>query len=61
LNGFDSANHPKLAFNVHVRNFQQATDYFWSAPKEVMTQLRPGTWGTMQLHRGNIPDVAKSE
>ena len=25
-------------------NYQHAIDYFWSAPKEVMTQLRPRTW-----------------
>lgn len=49
LNGFDPQNSTEMAFNLHVRNFQQATDYFWSAPKEVMTQLRPGTWGTMRL------------
>lgn len=49
LHGFDPAQHSRLAFNIHIRNFQQATDYFWSAPKEVMTQLRPGTWGTLML------------
>jgi hypothetical protein len=38
-----------MAFNIHVRNFQHAIDYFWSAPKEVMTQLRPNTWGPMYL------------
>jgi len=30
-------------------NFQHAIDYFWSAPKEVMTQLRPNTWGNLYL------------
>ncbi|MGH7213661.1 MAG: hypothetical protein ACREIT_02705 [Tepidisphaeraceae bacterium] len=49
LNGYDPANHPALAFNIHLRNFQHAIDYFWSAPKEVMTQLRPNTWGSLYL------------
>jgi hypothetical protein len=49
LNGYDPASQPAMAFNIHVRNFQHATDYFWSAPKEMMTQLRPNTWGTMYL------------
>jgi hypothetical protein len=38
-----------MAFNVNVRNFEQATEYFWSAPKEVLTQHRPGTWGQIYL------------
>jgi hypothetical protein len=49
LHGFDPANQPTLAFNIHVKNFQHAIDYFWSAPKEAMTQLRPNTWGTLVL------------
>lgn len=49
LNGFDPKNQPAMAFNIHVRNFQHAIAYFWSAPKEVMTQLRPNTWGNMYL------------
>jgi len=49
LHGFDPKNNPTMAFNIHVRNFQHAIDYFWSSPKEVMTQLRPGTWGTITL------------
>jgi hypothetical protein len=49
LNGYDPVSQPAMAFNVHIRNFQHATDYFWSAPKEMMTQLRPSTWGTMYL------------
>jgi hypothetical protein len=53
LHGYDPANQPALAFNVHVHNFQHALDYFWSAPKEVMTQLRPSTWGTLYLDRPN--------
>lgn len=51
LNGFDPANEPAMAFNVCVRNFQHAIAYFWSAPKEVMTQLRPNTWGQMYLEK----------
>ncbi len=49
LNGFDPVNQPTMAFNIHVRNFQHATDYFWSAPKEIQTQLHPSTWGTLHL------------
>jgi len=49
LNGFDPKTQPTLAFNIHAKNFQHATDYFWSAPKEVMTQLRPNTWGSLYL------------
>jgi len=62
LHGFDPLSHPQLAFNIHVRNFQQATDYFWSAPKEVMTQLRPSTWGTMILEPAPAaPDIANAD
>lgn len=49
LHGWDPKTQPAMAFNIHVRNFQHALDYFWSAPKEVMTQLRPNTWGNMYL------------
>ncbi len=49
INGFDPVNQPAMAFNIHVRNFQHAISYFWSAPKEIMTQLRPSTWGHMYL------------
>lgn len=49
LHGWDPQKQPALAFNLHVRNFQHATDYFWSAPKTVMTQQRPNTWGTLYL------------
>ncbi len=49
LNGFDPKKQPALAFNFHVRNFQHALDYFWSAPKDVLTQLRPNTWGPIYL------------
>lgn len=49
LHGYDPAAQPAMAFNIHVRNYQHALDYFWSAPKEVMTQLHPNTWGTLYL------------
>jgi len=49
LHGWDPQSQPNMAFNLHVRNFQHAIDYFWSAPKEVMTQQRPNTWGTLAL------------
>ncbi|MBC8105536.1 MAG: hypothetical protein H7Z14_03010 [Anaerolineae bacterium] len=49
LHGWDARKQPQMAFNIHVRNFQHAIDYFWSSPKEVMTQLRPNTWGPMYL------------
>jgi hypothetical protein len=57
LNGFDPVNEPTMAFNIHVRNFQHAIDYFWSSPKEVMTQLRPGTWGTIHLQPEIKPEA----
>jgi hypothetical protein len=56
LHGFDPAKQPSLAMNFCVRNFQHATGYFWSAPKEVQTQLRPNTWGTLHLEKA--PDGA---
>jgi len=50
LKGFDPKAGPRqLGFNFHVRNYQHALDYFWSAPKEKLTQLRPNTWGTLDL------------
>ncbi len=58
LNGFDPDNEPAMAFNIHVRNFAKAQDYFWSAPKEVRTQERPSTWGTMYLDPPPVPTVA---
>lgn len=59
LNGFDPAGHPSLAFNVHVRNYQHALEYFWSAPKQVITQARPNTWGTALLSpAGSTPAAA---
>jgi hypothetical protein len=49
LTAFDPSRQPRLAFNLHIRNWQHAIDYFWSAPKEVQTQLRPNTWGELFL------------
>ena len=53
LTGFDAASLVKdggtWSFNFNAHNFQTAIDYFWSAPKEVLTQYRPNTWGTMRL------------
>lgn len=49
LHGWDPQQQPNLAFNLTVRNYQHAAAYFWSAPKEVKTQLRPETWGTLIL------------
>lgn len=49
LHEFDPIAQPQLAFNFTARNFQHATSYFWSAPKEVLTQLRPNTWGILHL------------
>lgn len=49
LHGFDPQHQPALAFNIHIHKFHDAADFFWSAPKEVQTQLRPNTWGTLYL------------
>jgi hypothetical protein len=49
LNGWDPQHNPQLAFNIHVRNYQHTSEFFWSAPKQVLTQRRPGTWGTLTL------------
>ncbi len=49
MHGWDPKNFPEIAFNLHVRNFNQSLDYFWSAPKEAATQLRPSTWGKLML------------
>jgi len=49
LNGFDPSAGTSISFNFHAKDFQHATDYFWSAPKEIMTQLRPKTWGNVTL------------
>lgn len=49
LQGFDPATTRQLAMNFNVHNFQHASDFSWSAPKESMTQLRPNTWGIAHL------------
>ena len=49
LNGYDPVHQPQLAFNIHVRNYQHAAEYYWSAPKLVLTQARPQTWGALYL------------
>lgn len=49
LSGWDPTGEPRMAFNMHVRNWQNAIDHFWSAPKESQTQLRPNTWGNLYL------------
>ena len=49
MHGWDPQASPEIAFNLHVRNFEVAADYFWSAPKELYTQVRPNTWGTLVL------------
>ncbi len=55
LNGFDPISQPAMAFNIHIRNYQHAIDYFWSAPKEVLTQYRPRTWGTLYMDNQLAP------
>jgi hypothetical protein len=60
LNGFDPRHEPAMAFNMHVRNFQHAIDYFWSAPKEVMTQVRPNTWGLLYLDHNAVNTVSQA-
>jgi hypothetical protein len=49
LHGFNPDEQKNLAFNIHVRNFETAADFFWSAPKSAQTQLRPCTWGSLYL------------
>ncbi|QOV88532.1 sugar-binding protein [Humisphaera borealis] len=48
LHGFDPSQ-TVMAYNAQVRNYQQAAEYYWSAPKLVITQARPNTWGTVYL------------
>ncbi|MGD1277302.1 MAG: hypothetical protein ABR964_08775 [Tepidisphaeraceae bacterium] len=61
LHGFDPSHQPALAFNLHVLDFQNACDFFWSAPKSMQTQLRPGTWGTLYLNPPpHLPAVART-
>jgi hypothetical protein len=54
LNGWNPSEHPEMAFNMHIRNFHKAADYFWSAPKEAATQMRPNTWGKLVLVKESI-------
>jgi len=49
LHGYDPSREPVLAFNLHVRDFTNAADFFWSAPKSSRTELRPNTWGALYL------------
>ena len=49
MHGWDPLQHPDITFNIHIRNYYGAAGYFWSAPKEVQTQLRPHTWGALYL------------
>jgi hypothetical protein len=58
LRNFDPKKQPALAFNIHFRNFQHALDYFWSAPKDVLTQLRPNTWGPIYLEPPHTKPIA---
>jgi hypothetical protein len=49
MHGFDPDHYKTLAFNIHIRDFSSAADFFWSAPKSSRTELRPNTWGTLYL------------
>jgi len=60
LNGFDPKKQNALAFNIHFRNFQHALDYFWSAPSDVLTQLRPNTWGPIYLEPPTNPKTIEA-
>ncbi|HEX8916206.1 MAG TPA: sugar-binding protein, partial [Humisphaera sp.] len=60
LNGFEPVKGNVLAFNASVRNYDEAAEYYWSAPKVVVTQARPNTWGTIYLEPkpgGSNPQV----
>jgi hypothetical protein len=59
LNGFDPKTQPALAFNIHIRNYQHALDYFWSAPKDILTQMRPNTWGPIYLEQPGAKVIAQ--
>lgn len=54
LNGWSPRENPEMAFNLHIRDFHQTLDYFWSAPKEATTQLRPNTWGKLVLRTDQV-------
>jgi hypothetical protein len=60
LRGYDPVHQPALAFNMHVRDFAYAADFFWSAPKSSRTELRPNTWGTLYLDAPPNETLAKS-
>jgi hypothetical protein len=49
MHGYDPQHQRTLAFNLDVRDFTTATNFFWSAPKSMRTELRPNTWGTLYL------------
>jgi agarase len=49
MHNYNPSHQPQLAFNLHVRDFTSAADFFWSAPKSSRTELRPNTWGTLYL------------
>jgi len=51
LNGFCAETLQAIRFNVNVRDYQTATDFFWSAPKSAGMQYRPATWGRLDLQR----------
>ncbi|MDB5330796.1 MAG: hypothetical protein JWP03_1947, partial [Phycisphaerales bacterium] len=58
LHGYDPEHQPQLAFNIQTRNYQHASEFFWSAPKQVLTQARPATWGTLYLSQPSLaPEV----
>ena len=61
LSGFDPKNQPQLAFNIHIRNYQHALDYFWSAPKDILTQHRPNTWGPIHLDPPRVEHIVKAD
>lgn len=61
IEGWDPTGKTLMGLNVQVRNFQNAIDYFWSAPRQVQTQLRPGTWGEMVLMPRITANMAKTE
>lgn len=58
LHGYDPTGVTPMALNVCVKNFQTAIEYFWSAPKQVQTHLRPGTWGLLNRKPKVEPNLA---
>ncbi len=60
LHGFDPLHEPTLAFNLDVRDFSTASNFFWSAPKSMRTELRPNTWGTLYLDPPSGSTYARS-